>query len=154
MTQRGTIAATIALMVALPLLATACSSPPAPKPPPGPQGNAQAFLTDWARQDWPAMRALTQSPPADFITVNAQTFKELDVAKASFAGRPPKITHGKATVAVTERLKLNGFGAMVIPTTLHLTQQHNGKWLVDWTPATIVVSTATLAAIEAWRCAL
>lgn len=84
------------------------------------------------------MHGLTKNPPSDFTTVNAQAFTALGVTKATFTAAKPKVKGSKATVAVTEHLKLNAFGTMVIPTTLHLTQQQSGKWLINWTPSTII----------------
>ena len=42
-----------------------------------------------------------------------------------------------ASTPVTERLTLAGLGTITVKSTLHLVLQ-NGKWLVQWSPATIV----------------
>ncbi|HZR52709.1 MAG TPA: penicillin-binding transpeptidase domain-containing protein [Streptosporangiaceae bacterium] len=136
MRYRGAAAATAALTVTVTLLTAACSSPM-----PGPRGDATAFLNAWARQDWGAMRALTQAPPANFEAVNQAAFTALGVRQATFAqGFLDQSDQSDATASelVTERLQLNGLGQLTVDTTLHLTQQQNGKWLVNWTPSTIV----------------
>ena len=84
------------------------------------------------------MRALTAAPPADFVTVNSTAFSTLNVRQATFTAGPLKTSGTAASEPVTERLELAGLGTISLATALHLTQQQNGKWLVDWTPQTIV----------------
>ncbi|MBV9448465.1 MAG: cell division protein FtsI [Streptosporangiaceae bacterium] len=137
MRHRGRMVLLVAIAVTTSLLGAACSSPP-PPPPPGPQGNAAAFLSAWARQDWPAMRALTVAPPADFAAVNQNAFTAMSVRQATFTAGKLKVKGTAASEPVTERLALAGLGSITVPTALHLTQQTNGRWLVDWEPATII----------------
>src|ERR1019366_5936126 len=99
---------------------SACSSSPRPQP------TASAYLADWGRQDWTAMRALTDGPPADFTSVNQASTPAGTMATYGTAASEP----------ITERLTLTGLGAITFSSTLHLVQQQ-GKWLVQWSPATI-----------------
>jgi cell division protein FtsI/penicillin-binding protein 2 len=111
-------------------LLSACSSPAAPQP------VARSYLADWARQDWAAMRGLVKSPPADFTAVNKAALADLGVRSASYAAGRLKITGGRATEPVTQRLEITGLGAVTIGTVLRLTRQA-GAWHVAWSPATI-----------------
>jgi cell division protein FtsI/penicillin-binding protein 2 len=122
----------LALIVA-PL--SACGSSP-----PKPQTTASAYLADWARQDWTAMRQLTSDPPADFTSVNQGVFTGLSVRQASItAGTMSAATSASPSTAhepITERLTLAGLGAITLKSELHLVLL-KGKWLVKWSPATI-----------------
>ncbi len=117
----------IALIVA-PL--SACSSSPTP------QETASPYLADWARQDWTAMRQLAADPPADFTSVNQAAFADLTVRQASFTAGTMHTSGSAASEPVTERLTLAGLGVITLNSELHLVQQQ-GKWLVQWSPATI-----------------
>jgi cell division protein FtsI/penicillin-binding protein 2 len=132
MSHRGTAALTL-VAVSVPLLAAGCTSSA-----PGPQGNAAAFLGAWAKQDWPAMRSLTAAPPADFVTVNAKAFSALSVKQATFTPGKLLVSGSMASEPVTEKLRLAGLGSISVATSLHLTQQQDGRWLVNWTPSTII----------------
>ena len=109
---------------------SACSSSPKPQP------TASAYLADWGRQDWTAMRALTDRPPADFTSVNQAAFSTLSVRQASITAGTMAANGTAASEPITERLTLTGLGAITFSSTLHLVQQQ-GKWLVQWSPATI-----------------
>ena len=109
---------------------SACSSSPKPQP------TASAYLADWGRQDWTAMRALTDRPPADFTSVNQAAFSTLSVRQASITAGTMATNGTAASEPITERLTLTGLGAITFSSTLHLVQQQ-GKWLVQWSPATI-----------------
>src|ERR1017187_5467321 len=109
---------------------SACSSSPKPQP------TASAYLADWGRQDWTAMRALTDGPPADFTSVNQAAFSTLSVRQASITAGTMATNGTAASEPITERLTLTGLGAITFSSTLHLVQQQ-GKWLVQWSPATI-----------------
>src|ERR1700685_4375373 len=63
----------LALLVA-PL--SACSGSPQP------QATSSAYLADWGKQDWAAMRLLADNPPADFTAVNQAAFTNLAVRSA------------------------------------------------------------------------
>jgi cell division protein FtsI/penicillin-binding protein 2 len=124
---------TVATLVTMLLLTVGCSNAV-----PGPQVNAASYLTDWAQQDWAGMQQLADAPPADFAAVNKAAFSDLTVRKASFTAGSLVITGSTAAEPVTEKLQLAGLGTISVTTSLHLTQAQSGKWLVDWTPSTIV----------------
>ncbi len=115
-------------LVAAPLSACAGSPPP--------QTTASAYLADWARQDWAAMRQLSDNPPADFTSVNQAAFTNLSVRQASITAGMMKTSGPAASAPITERLTLAGLGTITLKSQLHLVQ-HDGKWLVQWSPATI-----------------
>ncbi len=112
-------------------LLTGCSGSP-----PLPQATADAYLAAWARQDWAAMRQLTMAPPASFIPVNQAAFTDLTVRQASFTAGVVQVKGSAASEPVTERLTLAGLGVITIKSALHLVLAR-GKWLVQWSPATI-----------------
>ncbi len=103
---------------------------------PPPQTTASAYLAAWARQDWAAMRSLTDNPPAHFTSVNQAAFTNLSVRRASITAGTMKTNGPAASAPITERLTLAGLGTVTLKSQLHLVQ-HDGKWLVRWSPATI-----------------
>ena len=113
------------------VLLAACSHQSA-----SPQTTANAFLANWAKQDWAAMQQLTASPPADFTAVNSAAFGNLGVRTASFSAGALQTSGSTAQEPVTERLSLASLGTVTMHTALHLVQR-SGQWLVDWSPATI-----------------
>jgi cell division protein FtsI/penicillin-binding protein 2 len=120
------------MCVTMPLLAvTACSSGP-----PGPQSVANIYLSDWAEENWQAMRQLAYAPPADFVAVNTAAFKDLGVREATFTGQDLTSTGTSASEQVIERFQLGGLGSIVLLSTLSLVLQQ-GSWRVDWAPSTI-----------------
>jgi cell division protein FtsI/penicillin-binding protein 2 len=121
-------AASVAALVAA--LLSSCSSGPTPN------SAASAYLTAWAAQDWAAMQQLVSSPPADFTAVNRAAFANLSVHQASFTAGTLSHSGSTASEPFTEHLTLTGLGSISISDTLHLAQVQ-GKWLVQWTPATI-----------------
>ncbi len=108
----------------------ACSSGPTA------QNVAQSYLSDWARRDWPAMRALVDSPPGDFTAVNAAALTDLGAKQASFRPGRLAVSGSTAREPVTERIPVPGVGTIAIATSLRLTSSP-GRWLVRWSPATI-----------------
>jgi cell division protein FtsI/penicillin-binding protein 2 len=126
---RGATAVATGLMMAA---LSACSSGPQPST------TANAFLVDWANQDWAGMRALVDDPPADFTAVNQAAFGNLSVHKASFDGGKLQASGSTASEPFTEELTLAGIGALRVSSVLHLVKTQRGQWLVRWTPATIV----------------
>lgn len=113
----------------------ACSSAPPARPEPV----ASSYLTDWARRDWPAMRKLVAAPPAGFTAMNAAALSGLGVRQASYTAGRMRTSGARASEPVTQRLQIPGIGTVTIRTVLRLAQ-HGGKWLVDWSPATIAPS--------------
>ena len=84
------------------------------------------------------MRVLVADPPADFTSLNAQTFSGLGVSRASFTAGAVSTGKSGATASarVTERFALPGVGAWSQTTTVALVK-HKGKWLLSWAPSTI-----------------
>jgi cell division protein FtsI/penicillin-binding protein 2 len=119
--------ASVALLAGL---LSSCSSGPTP------QSAADAYFTAWASQNWSAMRQLVSSPPADFTSVNQAAFTNLSVHQASFTAGALQQSGSSATEPFTEHLTLSGVGTVSFGSVLHLAQVQ-GKWLVQWTPATI-----------------
>ena len=103
---------------------------------PSPQAVARSYLADWAGRDWPGMRALVVSPPADFTAMNSAELTDLGVKRASFAAGQLKVTGSTAHEVVTQRLDIPGVGTAAIKTTLRL-RQASGNWRVAWMPATV-----------------
>jgi len=112
-------------------LLSACSSGPTP------QSTASDYLTAWSQQNWAVMKQLVDSPPTDFTAVNQAAFADLSVHSASFTAGTLSQSDLTATVPFTETLALTGVGTVSIHPTLHLVQVQ-GKWLIQWSPATIV----------------
>jgi hypothetical protein len=127
-TPRAAAAASVVALVAA--LLGSCSSPPTP------QSTASAYLTAWAGQNWAAMQQLVSSPPADFAAVNRAAFTDLSIHRASFTAGTLSQSGSTASEPFTERLALTGLGTVSISSVLHLVQVQ-GKWLVQWSPATI-----------------
>jgi cell division protein FtsI/penicillin-binding protein 2 len=126
--SRWSVAAVLA--VAAGGLLAGCSSGPSP------QSTASSFLNDWAKRDWPAMRALVASPPANFAAVNTAALSDLTVTKASYQAGQLRESGDSAREPVTAHLHVAGIGTVTIKSTLRLVQR-NGNWLVDWSPAAI-----------------
>src|ERR1700677_3039061 len=125
-------AAALVICVATSLLTVACSTAP-----PSAQTVANSYLSDWAEQDWQSMRALTDAPPADFVSFNSGVFKQLGVRQATFTGETLTATATSAALPVIERLQMSSTEAIILTTTLHLSMQQ-GEWLVNWAPSTII----------------
>jgi cell division protein FtsI/penicillin-binding protein 2 len=123
------LVATASLLFPAAMLA-ACSSATSP------QDIAQSYLTDWASKNWPGMRALAASPPADFTAENAAELTDLGARTASYGAGRLTVTGSTAREPVAERIPIAGVGTIAIKTTLRLTDA-SGRWLVDWSPATI-----------------
>jgi len=111
-------------------LLTSCSSGPTP------QSAASDYLTAWSEQNWAVMQQLVSNPPADFIAVNRAAFNDISVHDASFTGGTLSQSGSTASEPFTETLAVTGVGTVSLHPTLHLVQVQ-GKWLVQWTPATI-----------------
>ena len=83
------------------------------------------------------MRQLTDAPAADFTAVNQAAFTDLGVKSATFTAGTPTTSNNTASEPVTEHLTLAGLGTLVIKTELHLTENRQGTWLVNWSPSVI-----------------
>ena len=130
MSRRRRTAACFVICVTMPLLAVACTHVQ-----PGPQVNASAFLSDWTARNWQGMRQLADTPPPDFTAVNQAAITDLGITKASFTTGTMVTKDNTASEPVTEHLTLAGAGPLTIKTSLHLTQNQQGTWLVDWSPS-------------------
>lgn len=98
---------------------------------------AASYLADWAKQDWPAMHALTSKPPASFAAVNAAARAGIGVRAARYTAGTARVTGTTARVPVTQQLTLAGTGPVTVHSVLTLRQSAAGAWRVAWTPATI-----------------
>jgi len=117
-----------------------------------PQATLHSFLADWGRADWPAMRRLVSAPPADFTAVNDAAFRAIGVRGATFTAGRITESGSEAHARVTERFALPGVGTWSPATTVRLVQ-HNGRWRVAWSPATInpaLHAGEHLVATETW----
>ena len=81
-------------------LLAGCSSGPTP------QGVADSYLAAWAHRDWPAMRALVASPPADFAAVNAAALADLGAKQARYRPGHLAVTGNTSHEPVTEQITL------------------------------------------------
>ncbi|MGD0083773.1 MAG: penicillin-binding transpeptidase domain-containing protein [Acidimicrobiales bacterium] len=133
--RASTLRAFPALVLAGGIL-TACSSQPAAKASPRPGPAVSTYLSDWSARDWAAMAKLCEDPPADFATVNAGAVADLGVVTARYSAGPLTTGRSRATVPVTESLKLRSFGPFTIHTKLAL-RLLRGHWRVEWSRATI-----------------
>jgi len=134
-------------ILGLGVLLSACSSGPKP------ETTASAYLSDWAKQDWSGMQALVSNPPANFTAVNQAAFTALTVQQASFSGGQVTTKGKTASEPVTEKFQLQGLGPVSLATTLRLVNTTNGKWLVQWSPATITPKLAAgdkLSLLTTW----
>jgi cell division protein FtsI/penicillin-binding protein 2 len=83
------------------------------------------------------MRRLTDDPPATFTSVNQAAFTDLGVHSATFTAGLVTTSNNTASEPVTEHLTLTGAGPLTIKTSLHLTLNQQGTWLVNWSPSVI-----------------
>jgi len=103
---------------------------------PSPSASVTRFLHAWASRDWRAMRRLVDRPSSTFTATNAEALADLGVRRATYITGRVAQRGQSATVPVTERLDLAGFGPLTVHTTLHL-RLREGRWLIEWTPETI-----------------
>jgi hypothetical protein len=131
----GALPALVAALCAA-VLAACSSTKPAPPPPPSPTPVAAAFLTAWGQRDWAQMAVLVDKPPVDFASANRAALTTLGATAATYTLGALSVHGPRASAKVTESLTLPVFGAWVVQTDLALTLK-KGKWLVEWSPATI-----------------
>src|SRR5581483_10139780 len=138
-----------AATVALALATSACGARPGPDA----SRTLSHYLTAWDRQDWMAMHALVAGTGGQFERINADTFRTLGVTSARFVGG--RIRHtgpASARAGVAADLRLRGLGTWRTNTTVSLVKR-DGRWLVDWSPATInprVPAGGRLALVRSW----
>ncbi len=104
--------------------------------PPSPLMTVRSFLAGWTQRDWAAMSRLVSRPPDDFAAANAAVLVDLGATKARYSAGLLTEHAGSADDPVTEDIDLAGIGTLVVHTTLHLVER-SGRWLVDWSEATI-----------------
>ena len=130
---RRSLAGAVALAVGAALALGGCGGTSA-----SPRTTVSRYLTAWDRGDWATMRVQVADPPADFTSLNSQTFTALGVSRASFIAGPVTTAKSGATASarVTEHFTLPVVGPWSAQTTVHLIKRR-GKWLVSWAPSTI-----------------
>jgi len=101
-----------------------------------PEPVAAAYLEAWGRQDWPAMQANVNAPPADFAKWHTDMIEALRVTQASFTPGSATVTDDRAEVPFQAKLALRALGEWPYDGTLRLARR-DGRWLVDWSPATL-----------------
>src|SRR4029453_6922796 len=97
---------------------------------------AAAYLEAWGRQDWAAMQADVNAPPADFAKRHTDMVAALRVTQASFTPGPATVTDDRAEVPFQAKLALRALGEWPYDGALRLVRR-DGRWLVDWSPATL-----------------
>ncbi|MFL5879971.1 MAG: penicillin-binding transpeptidase domain-containing protein [Actinomycetota bacterium] len=97
---------------------------------------AAAYLEAWGRRDWAAMQAQVNAPPADFAAQHTAMLDALRVSEASFAPGPATVDDDRAQVPFQARLTLRALGEWSYQGLLRLVRR-DGRWRVDWAPATL-----------------
>ncbi len=111
----------------------ACGGPAVPKP----EATIGAYLQAWSAKRYPAMATLVDRPPAAFADTHTQVLAQLKVTDATYQAGVANRRGSDASAPLTSHLKIPGAGVVDLHTTLTLHLVHN-KWLVEWTPATVV----------------
>ena len=101
-----------------------------------PEPVAAAYLEAWGRKDWAAMQAQVAAPPADFTRRHTDMVEDLRVTEASFTPGPATVTDDRAELPFQARLRLRALGEWPYEGKLRLVRR-DGRWLVDWSPATL-----------------
>ncbi|HET7519313.1 MAG TPA: NTF2-like N-terminal transpeptidase domain-containing protein, partial [Actinomycetes bacterium] len=101
-----------------------------------PEPVAAAYLEAWGRKDWAAMQAQVAAPPADFAKRHTDMVEALKVTQASFTPGPATVTDDRAELPFQARLRLRALGEWPYQGVLRLVRR-DGRWLVDWSPATL-----------------
>ena len=101
-----------------------------------PSDTVHAYLGAWSRADYAAMKRRVLDPPSNFRVINAAALAALGPGAAQFNPGRIRQSGSHATVRVRERFALGPVGDWDTATTVKLTD-HNGHWLIAWTPATI-----------------
>ena len=111
----------------------ACGGPATPKP----EATIGAYLSAWSAKRYPAMAALVDHPPATFGDTHTQVLAQLKVTNATYQAGVTVRRGSVASAPLTSHLTVTGIGVVDLHTTLAL-HLVNNKWLVQWTPATVV----------------
>jgi cell division protein FtsI/penicillin-binding protein 2 len=97
---------------------------------------AAVYLDAWGRKDWAAMQAQVAAPPADFAAQHTAMLDALRVTGASFAPGTATVDDDRAQVPFSARLALRALGEWSYEGLLRLVRR-DGRWRVDWAPATL-----------------
>jgi cell division protein FtsI/penicillin-binding protein 2 len=99
---------------------------------------ARAYLADWEDGDWDAMAARVVDPPASFDDEHQAVVDDLHVTGATYELKSVDRGEGgqSAVGRFSATLTLAGLGDWDYDGTLSL-DRVDGRWLVDWSPATI-----------------
>ncbi|TNY35183.1 penicillin-binding transpeptidase domain-containing protein [Thermomonospora catenispora] len=100
----------------------------------GPRTAAERYLAAWARDDYTAMRALVDAPPADFVARHARTRTDLGASRWRFAltglDEPGA---GRAVGSYRAEITLEGGRVWTYRAELPLLRR-DGRWRVSWSP--------------------
>src|SRR5262245_39533938 len=99
---------------------------------------ARAYLADWEDGDWDAMAARVIDPPSRFADDHQAVVDDLHVGSATYELDSVDRGEGGQTAVAqfSAKLELTGLGEWTYDSTLSL-QRTDGRWLVEWSPATI-----------------
>ena len=103
----------------------------------GPSGTIDRYLSAWSRSDYHLMKSLVMNPPKDFVSVNEQVAKELDIVRADYHLQTVSTNGSNATASITSHLVLTAFGPWAVHSHLQLSDA-SGTWLIQWTPRSII----------------
>jgi hypothetical protein len=97
---------------------------------------AGTWMRLWSRQDWAAMRRLTEAPPASFVRTYKEATTTLGVERARYRHGPVIFEGDDPGATYTAELELEGFGAYRYTGRLPI-RRADGRWRVRWTPAVL-----------------
>jgi cell division protein FtsI/penicillin-binding protein 2 len=134
---RGAAASVSLSMIVVAIGLSSCSSTTA-----NPTGTVNQYLAAWSHQDYRAMAALIAHPPKGFASVNRQVANALAISHASYHSNTVTSSGSNAVATITSHLDLTAFGSLTVRTRLHLSNT-SGRWLVNWSPTSILPQLAT-----------
>jgi cell division protein FtsI/penicillin-binding protein 2 len=103
------------------------------------QRTVAAFLADWSKQNWTAMRGMTYLPPATFVSTYQGMWTNLKVTSASFTATAQTIDGVSAQAPFDAKLQVGGLGSWSYRGKLTLLRRGDG-WVVQWSPAAVYPS--------------
>lgn len=102
----------------------------------GPEATVRAYLGLWERGAWLDMRALVETPPADFQQAHEAMTRELRVQGRRLAPGRLQRRGDIATAPFTARLELEGLGTWAYEGALDVAKR-DGDWKVQWARKTL-----------------
>ncbi|MDQ6839070.1 MAG: penicillin-binding transpeptidase domain-containing protein [Actinomycetota bacterium] len=111
----------------------ACGAPATPKP----GATISAYLSAWSAKRYPAMAALVDRAPVTFADTHTQVLTQLKATDATYQPGAAVRRGPNASSPLTSHLMIPGLGVVDLHTTIVL-RLVNNKWLIEWTPATVV----------------